>query len=143
MCLIQKFLHRFTSQIIVGQIYQHQMIIRAPGYNLDIPGLQTLAQCLCIISHILHICLKVIRQGFFKTYRFRCYHMHERPTLDPRENCLVKVILISHFLAGHNHTATGSTQCLVGCCGSHMRIRNRTWMKSCGHKTCDMGNIHH
>ncbi len=143
MRLIQKLLERFTGHIICRQIHQHQMIIRPIRYDLDLPVLQALAKCLSIIDHTLLIFLKGRIQCLLKADSFRRDHMHQRPTLRTGEYSLVEVVLVRHFLARHDHTASGTTQRLMCSRRGNMRIRNRAWMQSCRHKPGNMCDIDH
>ena len=69
--------------------------------------------------------------------------MHKRSSLNTRENCLVKVEFISSFLIAENHSASRSPECLMGCRCNNISIRNRTHVKSCCDKSCDMCHINH
>ncbi len=143
MSLIQQFLKQLASQIIGGQIHQHQMIVRAARYDPDIPLLQSSAQRLRIVDHALLIFLKGRLQRLLEADSLCCDHVHERAALRTGENSLIEIIFICHFLTGHDHAAARAAECLVCRRRSHVGIRNRTRMQAGGHKSRDMGDIHH
>src|SRR5699024_8024537 len=69
--------------------------------------------------------------------------MHERTSLDSREYSLIKIKFLCDLSTAHDHTASGASQCLMGSSCGHMGIWNGTWMNTCCHQTCDMGDIYH
>ena len=58
------------------------MIVRSAGNDLNVPCLQSLAERLRIIRHILHINLEVIGQRLLKAHGFCRDHMHQRSALE-------------------------------------------------------------
>ena len=119
------------------------MIICTTSQQLKAPFYQCICQSRRILADLCLISLKLWLQCLSKTNRLRCYHMLQRTSLTSREDCLVKVILFCRFLIGQNHSASGTTQCLVRCRSHYICIWNRTWMLSCCHQTGNMSHIYH
>ena len=94
------FLNCFSGKIIIGQIYEHEVIVCSTGYDLNSTIHQSLAECLCIVNDILLVYFKLRLKCLFKADCFRCDHMHQRSALDSRENSFVKVIFVCDFLTG-------------------------------------------
>ena len=65
------------------------MIIRSTGNDLDTAVHQTLAECLRIVHDVLLVYLKFRLKRFFEADCLCRDHMHERATLDAREDRFV------------------------------------------------------
>ena len=66
-----------------------------------------------------------------------------RAALDAREYGFVKVELLIHFIAGEDHAAARSSQCLMRGRCRHMRVRDRAGMESRRHESGDVRHIDH
>ena len=101
------------------------MIVRVTGYDFYATFFQSFAECLGVLQNLLLILFKFRLKCFLEAHCFCCDHMHKRSSLDSREYCFVKVELLIHLIAGEDHTASGSSQCLMRRSRRHMRIRDR------------------
>ena len=119
------------------------MIIGSSGYNINASVLKSFAERLSIFHYHAGILFKFRLQSFFQAYRLGSDHMHQRASLDSRENSFVKVKFLCIFCAAHDQSASWASQCLMcGCC-YNVSIRDRAWMLSACHKTGNMSHIHH
>ena len=143
MGIIQTLLQLFSAEILFRQVYQHQVVVRISGYDLDSPCLQVFAQCLRILYDLFHIGLVFRLQRLLEADCLGRDHMHQRTSLCSREHGLIKVELFIHLLAAQDHASPWPPKGLVGRGGGHMSIGDRAWMQSCGNQAGDMGNIHH
>ena len=98
MRLIQQFLHCLSCQSVIGQINEHQVIVRTAGHDLDISCKQSFAQCLCIVNDSLLIFLEIIGERFLEANCLGSDHMHQRTALNTREDRFVEVIFLSGLL---------------------------------------------
>ena len=60
MCFIQELLYGLPCQVIIGQVYQHQVVIRSAGYDFNIPCHQPLAKSLGIVHNPFLVCFELL-----------------------------------------------------------------------------------
>ena len=82
-------------------------------------------------------------QRLFQADCFTCDDMHERAALNTGEYSFIKFEFFIDFIAGHDHTAAGTTQCFVGGGSGYMSVRNGAHVLSAGYQTSDMSDICH
>ena len=119
------------------------MIVGASRYDPDTAVHQSFAQRLRIVDDVLLVHLELRLQCFLEADCLRRDHMHQRTSLDSREDRLVKVVLVCCFLIAENHSAARSAQSLVRGRCHDIRIRDRAWMKSRRNQTGDVRHVNH
>ena len=143
MSIIKTLLQLFSACLCSRQVYKHQMVICISRNNLNSACFQTVTECFRIFNNLLHICFILRLKCFLEANCLTGDHMHQRTSLNSREYSFVEIEFLIHLFAAHDHSTSWSTECLMCCCCCHMRIRNRTWMKSCSNKSCDVCDIYH
>ena len=141
---IQAVLQLLAGQIThVPQVDEGQMVVGAAGHQLHAPLHQAIGQGGGVLHHLLLIDLELRLEGLAQRHSLAGNDMHQRATLNTRENGFIKVIFLGSLFVCQNQSASWSSQGLVGRCCNHIRIRNRTFMKSCRNQTCNMCHINH
>ena len=69
--------------------------------------------------------------------------MHQRSSLDSREDGFIQFVLCRKLFAGKNHTTTRSTKCLMCCCCRYMSVWDRALVNAGSYQTCDMCHVYH
>ena len=130
-----------ARDVLVGQVNQHEVVVRAAG-NQVVPGIhQELGQHGGIGDHALLVAFESGAQGFTKGHCLGRDNMHERTALNAGENLAVQGF--AHVFGRKNHAATGAAQGFVRGCGGDVGVRKRALVQAGGHKTGDMGHVHH
>ena len=60
MSSIKQLFHSFSREVKIGQIHEHQMVIRTSGNNLDTAFHQAVAERLRIVNNPLLVNLEII-----------------------------------------------------------------------------------
>src|SRR5438045_3930509 len=102
------------------------MVFGSAGNKIKAFRQKRFSECLTIHNHLLLIIAEIVGQGFLKTDSLCRNHMHERTTLNPRENTAIYFLLIRFFR--ENKSAARATKCLVGRARHKIRMRDRRWV---------------
>ena len=68
--------------------------------------------------------------------------MHQRTTLNARENSLVE-LLAKLLILAENQTATRTAESLMSSSSNYISIWNWAWMQAGSYQTSNMSHIHH
>ncbi len=132
------------------------MIVCPAGDNIIFKAHKSFGKCLRVFNDLLRIDFKGRIQGFLKSHRFTCNHVHQRSALNSRNHHRIQK-LTHHFgatrfhrfrskrifkiLAHQNHTAARTSQSLMRRGSNHMTMWNGIIQKFFGNEPCRMSNI--
>ena len=139
--LVQTMLQLLAGDTGFPQIHQHQMVIRAAGYQLEAAVQQAGGQRLGVFADLILIALEGGRQRLAEADRLGRDDMHQRPALGAGEHRFVDGL--GQLFPAEDHAAPGAAQGLMGGGGHHVGIGHGIHMTAGGHQTRDMGHIHH
>ena len=117
------------------------MVVRSARNQIHTMFLQRSRHSFCVFHNLSDIFFVSRLQCFLEANSFRRDNVHQRTTLNTGENSLINLLGILCF--AHNHTASGTTQCLMGSGCHKIRIRYGRRMVSCRNQACNVGNIYH
>ena len=80
MSSIKQLFHSFSREDKIGQIHEHQLVIRTSGNNLDTALHQAVAERLRIVHTPLLVKLDIIAYSFLDAYCLGGDAMHKRAT---------------------------------------------------------------
>ena len=118
------------------------MIVSTTGNDTEAVFSESPGKSTGILYNLLGIFLKLWGQCLLKSHSLSCNNMHKRTALNTRENSLIK-LLAKFCILTKNQTATRTAQSFMSSSSYHICVRNWGWVKSGGHQTSNMSNIHH
>ena len=137
---VQPKLSGLASEVLVSQVNQHQVVVRAAGDDLESVSLQGTAEHLSVSNDLFAVLGEIFGEVFAKADGLRRDDMHQGPTLDTRNHHAVQQFghplgssalgrddtkCVVEVLAHENHAAARATHGLVGCRSDHVSMRDR------------------
>ncbi len=138
--VVQGLTGDFAIEAFGTEVDQHEVVVCASADDAVAVAGEACGQGLGIDDHLLLIFGKAGLQCFEEAHSLRCYHMHERTTLDAREDLAVD--LFDEVLAvGEDHAATRAAQRFVGGGGDEVRILHGGGVDATGNQACDVRHV--
>ena len=138
---VQPLLQIPAGNAMAAQIHQHQVVVRAAGYQVEAAVPQGIRQGSGVFHRPPGVIPECRLHSLSKAHGLPCDDMQQRAALHTGEHGAVNSLGPLRF--GQDHTAPGATESLVGGCGHHVGIGHRALMLSAGHQPGNVGHIHH
>ena len=113
-------LHFLAGYVKRTEVNEHKVVISAARHDVEAVFLKRGAERLCIFEYLLLIFPEFGFQSFAEGDCLRSNDMHERTALHAREYCLVYRLCV--LLLTHYHSAAGTAESFVSCCGDNIGV---------------------
>ncbi len=138
----QSFVSDVAGHAFRTQIHQHHMGVGAAGHDVETTFDQLISEGIGVCTHLLLVFFEFRAQSFAECRCFTSDHMHQRTTLDAREDRRV-YFFRDGFVVGDDHAAAWATQGFMGGGGGNMGVREGGGVFARRNQTRDMGHINH
>ena len=142
MHLVQIVLQLLAGAVLVGQVDQQQVVVRAAGDQLHAAGGQLGFKRLRVLNYFAGILLELRLQRLAKADGLRGDDVLQRAALRAGEDGGVDA-LDDILVVRQNQAAAGAAQRLVGRGGDHVGVRHGALVLAACDKTCDVRHIDH
>ena len=125
-----------------AQIDEHHVAVCAACDDVQATFHQLISQGLGVFNDLFLVGFEFRAQGFAECDCFARDDVHQRSTLNAREDRRVE-FLSQSFVVGQDHTATWAAQCFVRGCCCDMCVWEWGRVDACGNQTCKVGHVDH
>ena len=139
--LVQAVLHLLAGEVGRAQVHQHQVVVRAAGYQVRPTLHDGLGQHGGVFHDLLLISLELGLEGLAQRHRLGGNDVLQRTALGAGEDGGVELFGDVRVVA-QQHPAPGAPEGLVGGGGHHIGVGNGGGVAAGGHQPGDVGHVH-